>query len=100
MSITSDRIKENGFIHALADEAAAEIEQLEAENAKLIEACQCFRHFVNMRGGSWAEMLEILTDALSEHNDRNQEAHQETMQDKMREEWHEEMRLDAFGHRC
>lgn len=64
MSITSERIKKNGFIHALADEAAAEIEQLEAENAKLVEACRCFRHFVGMRGGSWGEMLEVLNSAL------------------------------------
>lgn len=64
MSITSDRIREQGFFHALADDAADEIEQLEAENRKLKEACRCFRRFVNMRGGSWAEMQEILTDAL------------------------------------
>jgi len=35
MSITSDRIREQGFFHALADDAADEIEQLEREVAKL-----------------------------------------------------------------
>ena len=37
MSITSDRIREHGFIHALADDAAEEIEALELENGKLRE---------------------------------------------------------------
>lgn len=64
MSITSDQIREFGFIHALADDAADEIEALEAQNEKLIEVCRCFRHFVNMRGGSWSEMLDILNDVL------------------------------------
>jgi hypothetical protein len=35
MSITSDRIREQGFFHVLADDAADEIETLEKENAKL-----------------------------------------------------------------
>jgi len=35
MSITSDRIREQGFFHALADDAAEEIEQLEREVAQL-----------------------------------------------------------------
>ena len=37
MSITSDRIREQGFFHALADDAADEIEALEKENARLTE---------------------------------------------------------------
>ena len=90
MSYTSDHINQSSDIMpGLALDAAAEIEQLEAENLKLVEACRCFRHFVNMRGGSWGEMLEILNSALGDDDDRKQEAHQETMQDKMREEWHE-----------
>lgn len=101
MSYTSDHIKQSSDIMSdLALAAADEIERLEAENAKLIEACRCFRHFVNMRGGSWGEMLEILNSTLGQDDDRKQESYQETMQDKMREEWHEEMRIDAFGHRC
>ena len=35
MSITSDRIRENGFIHPLADDAADEIEALESERDAL-----------------------------------------------------------------
>lgn len=35
MSITSDRIREQGFFHALADDAAEEIDQLEREVAQL-----------------------------------------------------------------
>lgn len=38
MSITSDRIREVGFIHALADDAADEIEQLERDIVELKEA--------------------------------------------------------------
>jgi hypothetical protein len=38
MSITSSRIRENGFIHALADDAADEIESLEARIDQL-ELC-------------------------------------------------------------
>ena len=35
MSITSDRIREQGFFHTLAEDAADEIEALEAENERL-----------------------------------------------------------------
>lgn len=37
MSITSDDIKNNGYIHPLADAAADEIEQLESRVAQLEE---------------------------------------------------------------
>ena len=70
MSYISDHIKQSSDIMpSLALDAADEIERLEAENAKLIESCRCFRHFVNMRGGSWGEMLEILNSALVEKQD-------------------------------
>ena len=37
MSITSERIREQGFFHALADDAADEIESLERKNGKLLQ---------------------------------------------------------------
>ena len=38
MRVTSDRIREVGFIHALADDAADEIEQLERDIIHLMES--------------------------------------------------------------
>jgi hypothetical protein len=38
MSITSDRIKENGFIHQLADDAVIDIEQMERDIVHLLES--------------------------------------------------------------
>jgi hypothetical protein len=60
MSILSEEIKRNGEGSYFEDAAVAEIEALEKENEKLKEAVKCFRYFVRERGGSWAEMLEIL----------------------------------------
>jgi hypothetical protein len=44
MSITSERIKENAFIHALADDAAEEIEALEKEIERLNQAFAYEQH--------------------------------------------------------
>jgi hypothetical protein len=98
VSYTSDHIiQSSDIMPGLALAAAEEIEQLESENARLADACRRFRHFVNARGGSWAEMLEVLNATLDRDDDRKQEAHQETVQDEMRDAWREEMRRDAFG---
>lgn len=40
MSVTSDRIREVGFIHALADDAAEEIEKLEWDIVELKESLE------------------------------------------------------------
>lgn len=99
MSYWANELREHGrndFDLYVADE----LDQLEDENSKLREAAKCFRHFVNMRGGSWSEMLEILNNVLSCDDDRKQEAHQEAIQDERRAQWHEEMRRETFGHRC
>lgn len=67
MSYWANELREHGrndFDH----EAADELDRLEDENSKLREAAKCFRHFVNNRGGSWAEMKEILDSVLESSN--------------------------------
>ena len=48
------------------EEIADEFERIEMENIKLRNACMAFLDFVADRGGRWAEMQEILADALGD----------------------------------
>ena len=69
MSITSDRIREYGFIHDLADAAADEIDALEAEIATL----QCKIDEL---------MLEYCPDEMTEEQKVEWARHQQPVSDE------------------
>lgn len=56
------------------EEIADEFERMEIENIKLRNACRAFLDFVVDRGGRWAEMQEILADALGDAVDTGKPA--------------------------
>jgi len=83
MSITSDRIRENDFIHALADDAADDIEQLEACNAELekevealtnerdlnVRQCDANTQLISQLRQQLTAIQEALSDNFSESKD-------------------------------
>lgn len=66
MSITSDRIREQGFFHALADDAADEIEQLEREVAQLRALIELIFESTHPYNDGGSTFIDEVTDMWKE----------------------------------
>ncbi|MBK8467629.1 MAG: hypothetical protein IPL32_17585 [Chloracidobacterium sp.] len=76
MSITSDRIREQGFFHALADDAADEIDALEKENAKLRTLIELIFSSTLPYNGEEATFSDAVTDMWKELKELTEEERQ------------------------